>query len=178
MRQMRVDFIQRQRQPMLGWLVLIAGVVSAGKVGDHYLQVCQQKEALEQIRQAQAHRVKEQERQRLAAQPLPVPPHVDDKRWQRAATELALPWLNTLQAIERATKPPVFLVGFKSDPVSGRLQLDSEAPSLDDALAYVFALQSAPELSRTQLTAHSEATDQQGRALVRFALQTQWVLTQ
>lgn len=160
---------------MLGWLVLLLALLAAGMAADQIWQTHQQALTLTQAQEATAQHQAELERQRLAALPPATPPYVDDKRWQRAASELTLPWLNTLRALEQATKPPVFLVGFKSDPVNGRLQLDAEAPDLDAALAYTASLQADARLTHTLLSAHDLAGDPQGHGLVKFSLRTQWV---
>lgn len=173
---MRIDFVRSPRQPVLGWLVLASALATTGLAGWQYLALKHRQEALTKAQQQQAQLLAENERQRLAALPPPLPPYVDDKRWHLAAHELALPWINTLRALEQATKPPIFLVGFKSDPATGRLQLDAEAPSLDAALDFVSALQAAPTLSQTQILSHEESPDSQGRPLTRFSLQTKWVL--
>jgi len=175
MRPMRIDFVQPAPSPRVGWVLLVAGLALAGVAGSQGLRYRQEHLAWAQLQAKLAEQRADKERQRLAALPPSLPPYEDDKRWQRAATELALPWLDTLGAIERATKPPVFLVGFKSDPVTGRLQLDAEAPDLDGALTYVATLQAQPQLVNTQLLAHQELADSQGRAQLRFSLQTQWV---
>ena len=161
--------------PRVGWLFLIAGMVSTGVALDQAMHLRQQQVAWRQDQDKAAGQLAEAERQRLTALPPSLPSYEDDKRWRRAATELALPWLDTLRAIERATKPPVFLVGFKSDPVNGRLQLDAEAPDLDAALAYVTSLQAEAQLANTQLLAHQQTPDPQGRTQLRLSLQTQWV---
>jgi hypothetical protein len=175
---MHINFVQtgRTATSRLGWLVLAVGLVMTSIAAEQLLQWRQAQEVLLEARLQQVRTMAEQERQRLAALPPATPPYVDDKRWQRAASELALPWLSTLQAIEHATKPPVFLTGFKSDPVSGRLQLDAEAPAFEAALSYVSALQTQPGLANTQLLAHDESPDLQGHPLVKFSLQTKWVV--
>lgn len=173
---MRIDFVRSPRQPMFGWLVLAFALAMLGLAGWQYLALKHRQEALAKAHQQQIQLLAESERQRLVALPPPMPAYVDDKRWHRAAHELALPWINTLRALEQATKPPIFLVGFKSDPASGRLQLDAEAPSLDAALDFVTALQAAPALSQTQILSHDESSDPQGRPLTRFSLQTRWVV--
>lgn len=176
MRPMHIDFVKPSGTPRPGWFVMVAGLMAAGIAGDQLLQWRQAQEARQEARQQRIRKVAEQERQRLAALPPTTPPYVDDRRWQRAASELTLPWLSTLQAIEHATKPPVFLTGIKSDPLTGRLQLDAEAPAFEAALGYVSALQAQPGLADTQLLAHDESPDQQGHALVKFSLQTRWVV--
>lgn len=177
MRPMRIDFARSPSQPRLGWLMLLAGLVMLGLVASQYWHVREQQAAQLNTQHQLALAMENSERQRVAALPSPVPPYADDRRWRRAATELALPWITTLRAVERATKPPVFLLGFKSDPASGRLQLDAEAPSFNAALDFVSALQAAPALSQTQLLSHQDAPDPQGRPLTRFSLQTQWVVS-
>lgn len=174
---MRIDFVKPPSQPKLGWLMLIAGLVLMGMMVRQYLDLKHRQAALVQAHQQQVQAQAEEERQRLAMLPPPAPAYMDDKRWRHAAKELALPWISTLRAVEHATKPPIFLVGFKSDPATGRLQLDAEAPSFDAALDFVVALQASPSLAQTQILSHEDAPDPQGRPLTRFSLQTRWVTT-
>lgn len=175
MRTMHIDFIRKPGTPGLGWLVLAIGLGLAGWAAHQWMGWRHMQDARAQAREAQLHDQAERERQRLASLPPLLPPYTDDKRWQRAAHELSLPWMDTLRAIEHATKPPVYLLGFKSDPASGRLQLDAEAPDLDAMLAYVNALHGETQLGNPQLLTHDSAPDTQGRPQLRFALQTQWV---
>lgn len=172
---MHIDFVRSAPTPRVGWLVLIAGLALTGMALEQAMRFRQQQVAWRQAQVKAEQQLADAERQRLAAVPPPLPSYEDDKRWRRAATELALPWLDTLRAIEHATKPPVFLVGFKSDPVSGRLQLDAEAPDLDAALGYVTSLQAEPQLTNTLLLAHQQTPDPQGHTQLRLSLQTQWV---
>lgn len=174
---MRIDFVKSPRQPATGWLVLATGLVLLGLAGRHYLNHLHRQEAIRQQQQHQLQLQAEEERQRVAALPAPEPDYRQDKRWRHAAKELTLPWINTLRALEQAAKPPVFLLGFKSDPVSGRLQLEAEAPSFDSALDFVSALQELPTLAQTQLASHEELPDPQGRPFTRFSVNTQWVPT-
>jgi hypothetical protein len=176
MRRLGIDFVRPARPPALGWFVLLAGLLLTGLATDRFLSMRQRQAAQAQARTQHSQALAEQARQMLAMQPIVIPPYVDDKRWQRAATDLSLPWLNTLEALEKVSKPPIFLLGLRSDPISGRLQLDAEAPDLDAALNYVSALQAQAGLTNTQLLAHDESPDQQGRQQVRFSLQTQWVV--
>lgn len=175
MRAMHIDFVRAAPLPRVGWVLLIAGFALTGVAADQAMRFREQQDAWNQAQDKAAQQVAEKERQRLAALPLPMPSYEDDKRWRRAATELALPWLGTLRAIEHATKPPVFLVGFKAEPVSGRLQLEAESPDLDAALAYVATLQAESQLANTQLVSHQQVSDSQGQMQLRISLQTQWV---
>lgn len=177
MRTMQIDFVRSSSQPLLGWVVLTAGLVMLSLTTWQYLEHQQRQESARQIFQQQVQLQAEEERQRVAALPALTPSYVDDKRWNRAARELALPWMETLRALEHSAKPPVFLLGFKSDPSNGRLQLDAEAPSFDAALDFVSALQANPALAQTQISSHEDAPDPQGRTLTRFSVQTQWVTT-
>lgn len=176
MRPMHIDFDRSPRQPALGWWMLLAGLALLSLAMWQCLHVRQQQATLRQAHEQQEQARISHERQQLEALPPPTPPYADDPRWRRAAAELTLPWIATLRAVETATKPPVFLVGFKSDPVSGRLLLDAEAPSFDAALDFVSTLQAAPALSQTQILSHEDTPDPQGRLLTRFSLQTQWVV--
>jgi hypothetical protein len=175
MRPMNIDFIGSTPLPRLGWALLLAGLTLSGIAVGQGLRYRQQQVAWSHAQDAGVKQLAESERQRLAALPPILPLYEDDKRWQRAAAELALPWIDTLRAIEQATKPPVYLLGFKPDPISGRLQLDAEAPDLGGALAYVHALQTESQFSGTQLLSHEQTTDPLGRTQLRISLQTQWV---
>lgn len=172
---MHIDFARTAPLPRVGWALLIAGLALTVAAGDQAMRLQRQQEAWKQSHDQAAQQEAESERKRLAALPPPMPSYQDDKRWRRAATELALPWLGTLRAIEHATKPPVFLVDFKAEPASGRLQLEAEAPDLDAALAYVTTLQAEPQLANTQLLSHQQVADSQGQLQLRVSLQTQWV---
>lgn len=177
MRTMQIDFARSSRQPLLGWLALIAGLVMLSLTTWQYLEHQQRQESARQVSLQQVRLQAEEERQRIVALPSPAPSYLDDKRWNRAARELALPWMNTLRALEHAAKPPVFLLGFRSDPASGRLQLDAESPNFDAALDFISALQTNPALAQTQISSHEDVPDSQGRSLTRFSVQTQWVTT-
>lgn len=174
---MHIDFVRSSRQPLLGWLLLIAGLVMLSLATWQYLENQQRQESTRLTSQREIQAQADEERLRLGALPPPALTYVNDKRWSRAARELALPWMNTLRALEQTAKPPVFLLGFKSDPANGRLQLDAEAPSFGAALDLVAGLQANPALAQTQISSHEEAPDPQGRPLTRFSVQTQWVVT-
>lgn len=176
MRRFQIDFAQPSKaQPLMGWLLLLIGLASLVMVGKHFLIWRQAQADAEHAKQQQVQAADELAKRQATRLVNATPVYVDDKRWAHAVTELALPWIGTLRAIERATQPPIYLLAFKSDPVSGRLLLEAEAPTFDEVLAYMAALQTAKQLHSTQLLSHQEANDAQGHALVRFSLQTQWV---
>jgi hypothetical protein len=127
--------------------------------------------------QQSVQRLQEQARQEQASLPAPPPGYDTDKRWLSAATELNLPWLDTLRALDQATKPPVYLLGVKSDAKTGKLVLEAEAPDLDAALTYVETLQAESALRDAHLMAHDTAPDPSGRPFTKVSIQTQWVAT-
>lgn len=170
-----IDFVRKPGQPALGWALLIAGLTlliwSAHAAWLHQQRQTQAQHAARlknQADEAAAQRA-------LAAMPRPRPPYFDDKRWQRAARELAFPWVASLTAVEHTIKPPVYLLALRSAPESGQLGLDGEAPDLDSALAFVSKLQAEPQLKETSLLTHEEIADSTGRVSVHFSVQTQWV---
>lgn len=175
MRAMRVDFVKSKGQPVLGWLVLVFGMALLGFMANRYVHMHQRQVLREQTRQEHARKLANLERERLAQTPAAQPNYAQDKRWRKASSELTLPWIDTLRAIEHATKPPVFLLTLKSDPTSGRLQMDAEASDFEEVLGYVSALQDESALVDTQLIAHEDTNDAQGHPLVRFSVQSKWV---
>lgn len=170
-----VDFIRAKRQPIVGLGMFFIGVCLAAISGTRWISWSQLQARQAANRIAQIKQEQDLVRKRLASLPPPVPPYTEDKRWQLAAQELALPWVETLRALERTTAPPIFLVGFKPDSSSGRLQLEVESPDLDTALAYVKSLQRQPQLANTQMLTHEVSTSLAGSSLTRVVLQTQWV---
>lgn len=170
-----IDFVRKPGQPTLGWISFGVGLAllfwSAQAV---WLHQQHQQQAQHEARQ-KAMAKEEAEQRALASIPKPRPPYFNDQRWQRAARELAFPWVASLMAVEHSIKPPVYLLALRSTPESGQLGLDGEAPDLDAALAFVTKLQAEPQLQETALLTHEEMADSTGRVSVHFSVQTHWV---
>jgi type II secretory pathway pseudopilin PulG len=165
------DFLRRPGPPLRGWLLCIAGLLAFGAS----LWFWQVRDAQRQVReqQAQAQTQAIAQAQLLAARP--AEPGVDERRTRQAMVEVQRPWLPTLQAIEDATRDPVYLLGWAIDPATGRVQLDGEAPSFEQALNYAQALDSEPALAGAQLASHEQVNDvQTGRSVVKFTVVGQW----
>ena len=174
MRAMRIDFLRERRPaPWQGWVLLLIGMALLLLVAGRYQEARARQDATLARASALAQSKADLQRQRQA-QLAPARAYLDDKRWQRAAAELARPWEQTLQALEDSARPPVFLLAVRADPTSGRLQLDAEAPRLDDALNYVTSLQGGRAVSMPQLASHETIQDAQGQTAVRFVVRAHW----
>lgn len=172
---LRIEFMGRKSEPKGGWLLLGLGLVCLSASSWYYFQARAQ-------RLAEQHEVDRQtelalvEQAKLASLKIDTGPnYLADKRWHHAATDLALPWARTLKALDSATKPPVFLTAFKSDPATGALVLEAEAPSFDDVVHYVRTLNQSEGLISARLLSHDLAQNAQGASSLKFVVQTQWV---
>ncbi|MEY4564338.1 MAG: hypothetical protein RLZZ618_3615 [Pseudomonadota bacterium] len=166
-----VDFLHPPSAPRLGWWLLAAGLISiALAVGAERHSAREQAEASRVTQQAvEVRRAQE----RAARQAVPVSP--TDKRQRQAQAELARPWLPALRGIEAATSDPVYLVSLKFDRGIGQLRLEAEAPTFDEALAYLQRLGRNAPLSAVALTFHEETKDPAtGRSLVKFSAVATW----
>jgi hypothetical protein len=176
MKAWRAQFGQRPIQAPAGWLLLALGVVCVAFGLRAHLHASAEHSAATTARFQSIDEARRLATRQQLANVDEVPAYLHDKRWHRAAVELDAPWLLTLSALEQATKPPIFLTGIRSDPASGRVQIDAEAPSLDDVLAYVQTLHKATPLRDVWLLRHEEVPDAStGRSIVRFAVQATWV---
>jgi hypothetical protein len=166
-----VDFSKRPGVAPQGWLLLAVGIACLAASIVFWQARDEQRQAREGEAEARAQAL-EQERQDAARPPMPS---LDERRAQQAMRELRRPWLPTLQAIEAATRDPIYLLGWTIDPANGRIQLDGEAPSFEQALGFAEALNREPVLAGAQLTSHEQVNDaQNNRSIVKFTLMAQW----
>jgi type II secretory pathway pseudopilin PulG len=166
-----VDFVKRRGPPAQGWLLLGLGALGFCAALAFWQMREEQRQQREQQAQAQAEAA--EQARRTAARP--AAPSPDERRARQAMLELRRPWLPTLQAIEDATRDPVYLLGWAIDPASGRVQLDGEAASFDQALSYAQVLAGEPALAGAQLVSHEQVNDvQTGRSVVKFTVVAQW----
>jgi hypothetical protein len=104
----------------------------------------------------------------------PRVPTPEGRRLSHIQPELDRPWLPLMRAIESATEPPVFLLGLSTDPAGARLQIDAEASSFDEAMAYVQRLADVEFLKAVQIVSHENTVDPWGRPSVKFTVVARW----
>lgn len=94
-----------------------------------------------------------------------------DPKWVSAERELALPWVATLSALERTTRPPVYVLAFKPDMNDGLLTIEGESDDLTDVLRYVSELEKDDDLEGVRLLNHQTSRhSESGRSRVVFTL--------
>ena len=172
MRAPAIDFLRPPRPPLLGWVLLAAGLL--GLVGALWLEQRWSTERSAAEREAQA----ALDARRVDERPKPPPaPTAAQLRWQQAQVELRRPWLPALRAMESATVNPVYLLSMSIEPATGLIKLEAEAPSFDHAMAYVQTLDEGGVLQPATLISHEQTSEQgSGRPFVRFAATTRWNL--
>lgn len=168
-----VDFLHPHRTPTAGWVMLLAAAVALLASVAWKWQV-----AADQRLFAAAQAQREAQTQAAAAQRRPAEPTRTPA--QRAADAVAptlrQPWLPVLRALESVTEPPVHLLGLSIDPATGVIRLEGEAPTFEEAVRYVGALETPGLIVSTQLRSHEAANDPNTNApFVRFAAQARWV---
>lgn len=94
-----------------------------------------------------------------------------DPKWVSAERELALPWVATLTALERTTRPPVYVLAFKPDMNNGLFTIEGESDDLTDVLRYVSELEKNDDLEGVKLLNHQTSRHpESGRSRVVFTL--------
>ena len=175
MRTMHVDFVKaRPAAPLWGWLLLIMGAAAMAAATLPVRDTLTRQ--TEHHRQVEARQADEERRHQLqaASQTAPSPSYTQDPRWRRATHQLAQPWLTTLQALEQAARPPVFLLALRADAPSGTLEMDAEASQFSEVLAFVSTLRADPRLKDVELGSHESIHDAQNRPLIRFVVRAAW----
>lgn len=104
------------------------------------------------------------------------PPTPDQQRLSKIAAELRQPWLPTLRLIENATEAPIFLTGLAMEPANTTVRINGEAPSFEQVLAYARTLNEPGLISEAELRSHEQATDPNGRDVVRFSISARWAI--
>jgi hypothetical protein len=165
-----LDFRRVPGQPSLGWVLLILGVVAAGSA----LALHRHRESIraQEDLKIEARAAAERREREIALRPrVPTP---EGRRLSHIQPELDRPWLPLMRAIESATEPPVFLLGLSTDPAGARLQIDAEASSFDEAMAYVQRLADVEFLKAVQIVSHENTVDPWGRPSVKFTVVARW----
>jgi hypothetical protein len=166
-----IDFAQAPRRvPRAGIALLVIGVLAVAATA-----LLRHRWATEDEQARQVERLAEAARAQHRAPPAAMPPTIDEKRLLGVLAEQGRPWLPALQAVESATRDPVFLLSLTADASNRSLRLDAEAPSFDHALAYVQVLPDRTGLASASLLAHEQVTDAStGRAIVRSSVSARW----
>lgn len=166
-----VDFLRPRGTPLAGRCLLAAGLLSL--VAAAWLN--QRWDSERAGHEALLRRQEEAQRHAAEAARRPHVPTVDERRLKHLLPQLSQPWLPTLRTIEGATESPVFLLGLGIDPASGRIQLEGEASSFDQALAYVERLSREDTLTDVHLVSHDTPATAPGGAM-RFTVNARWRL--
>lgn len=172
-----IDFSKQPRLPWQGWALLLLGCTALAITWglkhhwDEQAQTLQRQQALAD-REA-AHQLAT-DRARTA-----VPP-AEARRLAQLAQQLAWPWPQVLQAVDAAVAEPVYLLGMglqpQADSNTGLLKLEAQAPTWNDALAFVEKLQRTQALMPQvlgipQLSSQQQALDAGTNApVVRFVV--------
>lgn len=166
----RVDFLHPRRQARLGQALLVLGSLALiGALAFDRMRAAQRAEAeIEaQAQAAQAHR-------RAVEARKPAVETRAQRHWRQIAPPLRQPWLPALRQVEAVTEAPIYLLALSFEPSTGRLRLDVEAPSFEQALTYAQDLGESGVLGPAELHSHEQVTDPNGRSVVRFTLSTPW----
>ncbi|HEX5127420.1 MAG TPA: hypothetical protein VFW00_11820 [Rhodocyclaceae bacterium] len=146
-----LDFISRRKRPsMLGWLILLAGILASMAVLMEYFDL-QDAQTDAERRLAREERVVNRKLGHELAKTREKVPDNELRRAAQIAQELRRPWLDTLAQIETASNKDVALLTFEPDPNKGALRLGGEARSLDAVFAYAKRLSAQPSLADAQV---------------------------
>lgn len=166
-----IDFLRSRRTPLLGWLLLVAGVLAAGQAARLERRLAAARESHDRA-QAQLEHDEELARQRLKASSVPTP---ESHRLAGAAAEIRRPWLAALQTVEGATSAPVYILDFSVDPAKGRVHVGGESPDFDGAVGYVEHLANGGGVTGAQLSSNEQVAEPgTGRTVVKFTVEANW----
>lgn len=170
---MYLDFLHpHRRASLLGWLVLILGVLVCGVLLDWRFRTL---EPNLQSAEAALNRAK-----RELAPTGPSALRLTDKQlasdWTRAAKvaqELSVPWPRLFAVLEGAAKQPVALLSLELDGARHDLVLTGEARNFAALLDYYRYLQQQSMLDKVALQTH-QVNRQDSDKPVRFRITAQW----
>ena len=161
-----VDFSKKPGSPLLGWCILLLGVVllaSAWALKRHW------SEQAITLQRHLSQTEREAARQLAASRARAALPPAEARRWARWQTQQSLPWQEALQAVDAASGDPVYLLGLTwlggSDGSPGQLKLEAQAPSWNEALMFVGKLQrsldgaASPMFGGAQLSSQQQSQD-------------------
>jgi hypothetical protein len=148
----------RRRTRWAGYFVLAAAVALAAQMLLNYGEV-----------QASLERLDAMEGLLSDAPPKPAPPRerIEEELKSAQATmrQLALPWAQLVEALERAATPEVAVLLVQPDAQQRQVRLTAEARSEGAMLAYVRRLEAAEALSAVHLVSHQVQQNDPRRTL-------------
>ena len=169
MRKLEIDFQRRPAPSAGGWVLLVAGLVSAGALG-HFGWQQQQQHAVQTARLARLH-APGTTGARLAASQQQDEPAVLAAREQLEKAKL--PWDNLFSALESADQTDVALLAIAPEPLRQQVKIHAEARNFDAMLAFQRHLQMNTGLTQVVLTDHTVVKDSPEKP-VRFHIIANW----
>jgi len=165
-----VDLSRDRGPPMLGTILLTAGVLAAVSALAHRQHQLEALAEVDRRSQAQLELQRQQIRPVRAMTPSPA-----ETRMLAAAVESRAPWLATLRTIESTAREPVFLRAASIEPGAGLVKLEAEASSFAEALAYAKELDESEILHPAWLRSHEQVAGPiAGKPVVRFVVIARW----
>ena len=162
-----LDFVpDGERPPAPVWALLVAGAIALAVAADHYTEAGEQGERL----QRQSERLQRQDGDGTAIR--------DKGNAKKSAVatrqeQREFPWHIVLTELEMAADSRIALLSLNTEAKSARSQLNAEARSIDDALAFVSRLHESPLVRASYLVAH-EAKTSGSEPIVAFSIQVDW----
>lgn len=163
-----IDFKRRPEQPVVGWFLLAAGLVSLAAALVQAQQWAAERAVRDAADRARAEAADIQKRKDAA----PRPVSAAEQRFLKVAPQLRQPWLPTLRLVEVTSEAPVYLQSLALDPTAGDLRIDGEAPDFASALNYVKSLSEPGLVESPQLLLHEQIRD----GVVKFSARANWIL--
>lgn len=170
-RSLGLDFLAAPGRPAAwSWLLLGLGVALAAWSAQAWLQARQARDqaqtGLEQL---------ERSSQPKTRQPARPDPKAQARLQveEAARRQLALPWNDLVQTLQRSRPKEVALLSVAADGRRGDFQLEAEARGHQLMLDYLRRLQREPTLGDVTLTRH-QGVDADGARVVRFSLRGRW----
>lgn len=173
---MRALVLDYQRKPRarerLGWLMLLAGIVTVVMVGDVFVRVHQEKRDLEatlaRVEPKRVPLVRSGSSQRESKRDAE-----EIKLANAVAERLTLPWVDLFQALEAGGTSKIALLALEPDAQKRILRITAEAKNKADMLAFVLKLTEDQRLINVHLMDHQLQAQTPGQP-VRFSVQASW----
>ena len=172
MQALALDYQRKARAgKRLGLLVLVLGIISAFSVGEAFLRVQRENEAVETaLARAEKKRVpvmrelSENDRTRFAE---------EIKLADSIAERLTLPWAELFEVLEASSSRNIALLALEPDVAKRILRITAEAANKTDMVEYVLRLNNDHRLLNVHLIDHQLQAQTPGEP-VRFSVQASW----
>jgi hypothetical protein len=168
-RALAIDFAPRRRAgSWLGACILLAGLIAAVGVGEHYRALERSREALE----AQLHSSARARPAMQRAGDAATQAALERRSQARQAVVRALgrPWDRLFGDIEAAPAEDIALLAIEPDPRRAEVRIAGEARDAAALHRYVAALETTPSLDRVGLLQHEAL----GEGALRFVVIGRW----